>query len=73
MVIKEALSWIEKMNWPEVVLESDCLVAIQAIRSNTPMRSQFGVIVEGCRRPIRQLTKLLCISLNGLQIWLPIA
>lgn len=45
MAVKEALSWIDTRQWSGVTLESDCLVVVQAIRSKTPMRSRFGVIV----------------------------
>lgn len=33
MAIKEALSWIVNHDWPDVVLESDCSLAVQAIRA----------------------------------------
>lgn len=58
VAIKEALSWIKSVRWPTVVIESDCLVAVQAIRSKTPMRSPFGVIVEECRRHIFELNNI---------------
>lgn len=51
MAMKEVLSWIASRRWPIVSLESDCLVVIQAVRSKTPMRSHFGMIVRisaGC-------------------------
>ncbi|XP_074341789.1 uncharacterized protein LOC141679182 [Apium graveolens] len=58
MAVKEALSWIDGMQWPNVTLVSDCLVVIQAIRSKTPMRSQFGSILEDCRSYLRRLNKI---------------
>lgn len=58
MAVKEALSWIDSMRWPKTVLESDCLVVIQAIRSLTPMRSHFGLIIEECRRLLSQSNKV---------------
>lgn len=45
MAIKEALSWIKSKGWSKVVVESDCLAAIQAIRSKTPMTSPLGQII----------------------------
>ncbi|KAL8124785.1 hypothetical protein AgCh_012442 [Apium graveolens] len=39
MAIKEALSWIDMMQWSKVQLESDCLAAVQNIRCKTLMRS----------------------------------
>ncbi|XP_074362405.1 uncharacterized protein LOC141702670 [Apium graveolens] len=53
LAIKEALSWIKEYDWQEVVLESDCLAAVQAVRSKVEMRSSFGLVVEECRREIR--------------------
>ncbi|XP_074373800.1 uncharacterized protein LOC141714165 [Apium graveolens] len=38
LAIKEALSWIKEYDWQEVVLESDCLAAVQAVRSKVEMR-----------------------------------
>ncbi|XP_074324391.1 uncharacterized protein LOC141661307 [Apium graveolens] len=58
LTIKEALSWIDRMQWPQTILESDCLVAVQAIRSNTPMRSYFGGIIEECRSMLKRLHKV---------------
>ncbi|KAL8146376.1 hypothetical protein AgCh_004207 [Apium graveolens] len=58
MAIKEALSWIDVMQWPHITVESDCLVVIQAIRSNTPMRSYFGVIIEECRSLLKRFHKV---------------
>ncbi|XP_074361524.1 uncharacterized protein LOC141701782 [Apium graveolens] len=39
LAIKEALSWIKAS---KVLVESDCLTAIQAIRSKAPLLSPFG-------------------------------
>ncbi|KAL8133334.1 uncharacterized protein LOC141712485 [Apium graveolens] len=58
MTIKEALSW--SMRWEEkkVVIKSDCLVAVQTIRSRTYMRSHFGKIIMECRSYMSQLNKV---------------
>ncbi|KAL8114965.1 hypothetical protein AgCh_021696 [Apium graveolens] len=58
LAIKEALSWIMEQAWEEFQLESDCLVAVQAIRSNVTMSSPFGVVVEECRSLIRNSNKV---------------
>ncbi|XP_074346427.1 uncharacterized protein LOC141685211 [Apium graveolens] len=58
MAVKEALSWIDTMKWPRSVLESDCLVVVQAFRSLTPMRSHFGLIIEECLRLLSQSNKV---------------
>ncbi|XP_060959222.1 uncharacterized protein LOC133030484 [Cannabis sativa] len=47
--LKEALSWIKDMQWQNVSLESDCLVAIQAIRSSLKMHSLFGLVIRDCK------------------------
>lgn len=49
MGIREILSWI-KIKQPEnVVVETDYLVAVQAIRGTAAMLSYFGSIVQECR------------------------
>uniref|UniRef100_A0A803QFY2 RNase H type-1 domain-containing protein n=1 Tax=Cannabis sativa TaxID=3483 RepID=A0A803QFY2_CANSA len=58
--IKEALSWIDKHHWQNVVLESDSLLCVQAIKSNIPMLSQFGLLVIDVRQ--------LLLSLNFVEI-----
>ena len=54
--IKEALSWIKTKSWVNVVLESDALVVIQAIRSQTPLASYFGRIIQDCRSLLSSLS-----------------
>lgn len=48
MAVKEALSWVKDKQWREVVIETDCLVVVQAIRSKVPMTSPFSrnLVVE---------------------------
>lgn len=58
LAIKEALSWIDRMNWHQVVVESDCLVIVQAIRSEADMRSSLGAVVKDCRRLISNSNKV---------------
>uniref|UniRef100_A0A803NVG6 Uncharacterized protein n=1 Tax=Cannabis sativa TaxID=3483 RepID=A0A803NVG6_CANSA len=40
--IKEALSWIKGKTWSKVVIESDCLVAVQAIHTKVVLPSLFA-------------------------------
>lgn len=47
--IKEALSWVKDKGWCKVVVESDCLNVIQAIRSKAPMGSPLGQVIQACR------------------------
>ncbi|XP_074363934.1 uncharacterized protein LOC141704624 [Apium graveolens] len=55
IAIKEALSWVKERAWNMVVIESDCLVAVQAIRSAVTMISPFGRNVEVCRSLLREV------------------
>lgn len=46
--VQEALSWIKNNGWMEVLLESDCLVVVQAIRCSTNLLSYFGRVIQEC-------------------------
>ncbi|KAL8103280.1 hypothetical protein AgCh_027728 [Apium graveolens] len=48
-----ALSWIDRMQWNNVTLESDCLAVVQAIRSKAPMRARFGGVIKECYALVR--------------------
>lgn len=52
MTVKEALNWAKQMKWNNIVIEQDCLVVVQMIRSKTPLRSRVGKIVDECREMI---------------------
>ncbi|KAL8094911.1 hypothetical protein AgCh_036428 [Apium graveolens] len=64
VAIKEALSWLKNLGWESVIIESDCLVAIQSIRSSIKMRSRFGRVIEECRKMVEDSnnTKLYFIK-----------
>ncbi|XP_030477880.1 uncharacterized protein LOC115694918 [Cannabis sativa] len=47
--IKEALSWIKDSNLSNVVIETDCLTAVQALQSRIDMPSMFGIVVKDCK------------------------
>lgn len=47
--IREALSWIKAKAWPSVVLETDCLTAIQAIRCSSINLSYLGRVIDECK------------------------
>uniref|UniRef100_A0A803NRY9 RNase H type-1 domain-containing protein n=1 Tax=Cannabis sativa TaxID=3483 RepID=A0A803NRY9_CANSA len=53
--IKEALSWIKGKDWHRVLIETDCLVALQGIDNNTQLPSAFGSIVWDCKQLILEL------------------
>ncbi|XP_030486875.2 uncharacterized protein LOC115703783 [Cannabis sativa] len=54
--IKEALSWIRRHNWQNVLLETDSLVCVQAIQSELYMPSEFGLLVNDCRIALSSLS-----------------
>ncbi|XP_030504095.2 uncharacterized protein LOC115719264 [Cannabis sativa] len=53
--IKEALSWIKDKQWHDVQLETDCLVAVQALHSSVPLRSPFSVVIQECKELLDSL------------------
>lgn len=58
MAIHEALSWIKQKTWELVVLESDCLAVIQAIRSSISMLSPFDQVIQRCRSELSNMNKV---------------
>lgn len=55
MAVKEALSWCKLNKWQELVLESDCLSVVQALRCSIKMSSPFGYIIRECREMLKEL------------------
>lgn len=55
MAINKALSWIKSLQWNGVVVESDCLVAVQAFRSKVAIVSPFGRIIAKCRQLAQEI------------------
>ncbi|KAM6558077.1 hypothetical protein CsatA_027316 [Cannabis sativa] len=53
--VREALSWIKNRNWPRVVVETDCLTVVQALRSSIHMVSLFGQIINECKQLMLEL------------------
>ena len=61
--IKEALSWVKEKGWQDVIIESDCLVAIQSIRCGIIMHSYYGRLVEECKHLLLLLKpKRVCLK-----------
>ncbi|XP_060965397.1 uncharacterized protein LOC133034347 [Cannabis sativa] len=56
--IKEALSWIKGKNWKQVVLESDCLVAVQGVHSSVQLSSIFGLLLWECKQLLNELENI---------------
>uniref|UniRef100_A0A803NG08 RNase H type-1 domain-containing protein n=1 Tax=Cannabis sativa TaxID=3483 RepID=A0A803NG08_CANSA len=58
MGLKEVLSWLKERNLSNVVVESDSLVTIQAIRSSISFCSSFGFCISECQRLISSLSNV---------------
>lgn len=56
VVIREVLSWIKDRNLAEVIVETDCLVAVQAIRSSKQILPYFGRLVNQCKDLLVELS-----------------
>lgn len=64
MSIREALSWIRDNGWQNVTLETDCLVAVQAIRSEVVMVSVFGDVIKDCKSLLEALPHVKLIFIK---------
>ncbi|XP_062107623.1 uncharacterized protein LOC133818639 [Humulus lupulus] len=53
MGIREALSWIKRKNWRNIVVETDSLLVVQALRSNLELDSYFGCLIQECKILLR--------------------
>ncbi|KAM6569078.1 hypothetical protein CsatB_017063 [Cannabis sativa] len=58
--IKEALSWIDRHSWGQVILETDSLVCVEAVQSQITLSSSFGLLVHNVRT--------LLLSLNNVEL-----
>ncbi|KAM6541763.1 hypothetical protein CsatB_006210 [Cannabis sativa] len=59
MGMKEALSWIKRKGWEDVIVETDSLIVVQALNSSIHMTSYFGLLVEDCRLILSTLKNVL--------------
>ncbi|XP_060965674.1 uncharacterized protein LOC133034579 [Cannabis sativa] len=59
--IKEVLSWLKTKTWPSVIVETDCLVAVQAIHSSVCLPSYFGFLVSDCKNLLDELSNVSLI------------
>ncbi|XP_060959369.1 uncharacterized protein LOC115700225 [Cannabis sativa] len=53
--VKEALSWVKRKDWRKVVIETDSLTVVQALRSSIPMVSYFGSIISDYKMLLNDL------------------
>uniref|UniRef100_A0A803P367 RNase H type-1 domain-containing protein n=1 Tax=Cannabis sativa TaxID=3483 RepID=A0A803P367_CANSA len=55
----EALSWIKRKGWEDVIIETDSSMVVQALNSSVHMSSYFGLLVEDCRLILSTLKNVL--------------
>ena len=62
---REALSWLKNAGLQRVVVESDCLLLVQAVNSHEENSSYAGLIVEDYRLLLKSLLSLLLTLTKG--------
>lgn len=65
MSTKEALSWTKQRNWKDATIETDSLLATQALSSSLHMPSAFGLLVNNCRRLLDTLKNVRIYYVPG--------
>lgn len=58
MSVTEALSWINRKGWSNVIVELDCCVVVQVIRSVVTMQSSFGLVISDGKSLLSQLRSI---------------
>uniref|UniRef100_A0A803PF85 RNase H type-1 domain-containing protein n=1 Tax=Cannabis sativa TaxID=3483 RepID=A0A803PF85_CANSA len=53
--VKEALSWIKLRDWQQVLVETDCMGVVQALKSSLDMVSLFGCVINDCNKLLSEL------------------
>lgn len=53
--IREALSWVKGKEWSEVVMETDCLTVVHAMRCSSTRLSYLGRVIDDCKLLLSQL------------------
>ncbi|XP_074342936.1 uncharacterized protein LOC141680672 [Apium graveolens] len=56
MEVREALSWTQESKHQNIMIETDCLVVVQAMRGSDLLSSYFGVLVKECKSLIHDLS-----------------
>lgn len=53
--IREALSWLKGLQFPSVIVETDCLLVFQALVEEFSRSNGFGLIIDECRALAKSL------------------
>ncbi|XP_062104835.1 uncharacterized protein LOC133816262 [Humulus lupulus] len=59
MGVREALSWIKRKNWVQVLLETDSILVVQALRSSCSLPSYFGRVIDECKELLNNMSSVL--------------
>lgn len=51
----QKLSWVKDKGMTDVIIETDCFVAVQAIRSAAQLLSYFGRLIQQCKMLLEEL------------------
>lgn len=65
MGVKEALSWIKRKTWQRVIVETDGLIVVQAIRSPVSMLSYFGNVIGDCRNMLKKMHDVAIVFISN--------
>ncbi|XP_073137113.1 uncharacterized protein [Henckelia pumila] len=65
MGLREALSWIRGMKFNRVIFEMDAQIVVKAFGSTKTDESEFGAIIEDCRRIMQHEPSFLLLLLVG--------
>lgn len=60
MAIREALSWMAKFRYSNVMLKSDAKVVVKAINNSDILHSELGLIIDDCTSLLAQLYNVRC-------------
>lgn len=58
MTIKEALTWAKKHDIVLIIIETDCLVAVQAIQNSTRTLLYISNIINDCRKVLLSVSNV---------------
>lgn len=47
--VREALSWLKNLDYPNIIMESDALVVVDALNNSEPDSSCFGIVDDDCK------------------------
>ncbi|XP_060969704.1 uncharacterized protein LOC133036942 [Cannabis sativa] len=57
--VKEALSWLKLKNFLNVLIETDCIVVVQAMYSSAALLSVFNMFIQECQMILDSLNNVL--------------